>query len=159
MASFAGLAPADHPRLAIVVMIDEPSGVDYYGGVVAGPVFARVASEALRYLGVPGDPLAPRAAQGAASEVVPPHPIAPQHAAAPALDPAPEPAAPDPDAVAIPDFGGMGVGRALELARTLHVPVEIVGSGRVVAQDPPAGPAVNANRLVLRFSDETQVSH
>jgi cell division protein FtsI (penicillin-binding protein 3) len=152
MASFAGLAPADHPRLAIVVQIDEPSGIDYYGGDVAGPAFATVASEALRYLGVPGDPLAPPA-------VVPPHPIAvPRPAPAIALAPVIEPP-PDPDAVAIPDFAGMGVGRALELARTLHLPVDIVGSGRVVAQDPPAGPAVNANRLVLRFSDETQVSH
>ena len=35
-------------------MVDEPSGGDHYGGTVAGPVFATVASEALRYLGVPG---------------------------------------------------------------------------------------------------------
>jgi cell division protein FtsI (penicillin-binding protein 3) len=56
LASFAGLAPADHPRLAIVVLVDEPSEGDYFGASVAGPVFARVASEALRYLGVPGDP-------------------------------------------------------------------------------------------------------
>ncbi|HEX3477155.1 MAG TPA: penicillin-binding transpeptidase domain-containing protein [Kofleriaceae bacterium] len=54
--SFAGLAPLDHPRLAIVALVDDPSGGDYYGAKVAGPVFARVASEALRYLGVPGEP-------------------------------------------------------------------------------------------------------
>jgi cell division protein FtsI (penicillin-binding protein 3) len=52
--TFAGLAPIDQPRLAIVVWIDEPTERDYYGGKVAGPVFARLASEALRYLGVPG---------------------------------------------------------------------------------------------------------
>lgn len=57
LSSFAGLAPVDRPRLAIVVLVDEPSGGDYYGGKVAGPVFATVASEALRYLGVPGEPL------------------------------------------------------------------------------------------------------
>jgi cell division protein FtsI (penicillin-binding protein 3) len=56
LGSFAGLAPIDHPRLAIVAMIDDPSGGDYYGAKVAGPVFATVASEALRYLGVPGEP-------------------------------------------------------------------------------------------------------
>ena len=56
LASFAGLAPADHPRLAIVVLVDEPSEGDYFGASVAGPVFARVASESLRYLGVPGEP-------------------------------------------------------------------------------------------------------
>ena len=54
MGSFAGLAPIDHPKIAVVVMIDEPSAGDYYGGQVAGPVFATVASQTLRYLGVPG---------------------------------------------------------------------------------------------------------
>lgn len=57
LSSFGGLAPVDRPRLAIVVFVDEPSGGDYYGGKVAGPVFASVASEALRYLGVPGEPI------------------------------------------------------------------------------------------------------
>lgn len=60
LSSFAGLAPIDSPRLAIVVLIDEPSGGDYFGGKVAAPVFAKVASETLRYLGVPGQaPAAP----------------------------------------------------------------------------------------------------
>lgn len=54
LSSFAGLAPIDAPRLAILVLIDEPSGGDYFGGKVAAPVFAKVASETLRYLGVPG---------------------------------------------------------------------------------------------------------
>jgi cell division protein FtsI/penicillin-binding protein 2 len=57
LSSFGGLAPIDRPRLAIVVFVDEPSGGDYYGGKVAGPVFATIASEALRYLGVPGEPI------------------------------------------------------------------------------------------------------
>lgn len=55
LSSFAGLAPIDEPRLAIFVLIDDPVEGDYYGGKVAGPVFAVVASEALRYLGVPGE--------------------------------------------------------------------------------------------------------
>jgi cell division protein FtsI (penicillin-binding protein 3) len=70
LASFAGLAPIDHPRLAIVVVIDEPSEDDYFGAKVAAPVFARVASEALRYLGVPGEPaVCPPAPPGASSSV------------------------------------------------------------------------------------------
>jgi cell division protein FtsI (penicillin-binding protein 3) len=59
LSSFAGLAPIDHPRLAIFVLVDEPMGGDYYGGKVAGPVFATIASEALRYLGVPGSAIEP----------------------------------------------------------------------------------------------------
>jgi cell division protein FtsI (penicillin-binding protein 3) len=54
LSSFAGLAPIDAPRIAVVVMVDEPSGGDYYGGKVAGPVFGVIASQVLRYLGVPG---------------------------------------------------------------------------------------------------------
>jgi cell division protein FtsI (penicillin-binding protein 3) len=57
LSSFIGLVPIDNPRLAIVVLVDDPAGGDYYGGKVAGPVFAKVASESLRYLGVPGTSL------------------------------------------------------------------------------------------------------
>ena len=49
--SFAGYVPADDPRLAILVVIDEPQ-VESWGGVVAAPVFRRVAEQALPYLGV-----------------------------------------------------------------------------------------------------------
>nr|WP_066014018.1 penicillin-binding transpeptidase domain-containing protein [Endozoicomonas atrinae] len=49
---FAGLAPIDNPRLAMVVIIDDPSGKNYYGGLTAAPVFSKVAAGALRLLGV-----------------------------------------------------------------------------------------------------------
>jgi cell division protein FtsI (penicillin-binding protein 3) len=54
-ALFAGLAPASNPRLVIVVMIDEPSAGQYYGGLVSAPVFAKVMGGALRLLGVTPD--------------------------------------------------------------------------------------------------------
>ena len=57
---FAGLAPATDPRLAAVVVIDEPSGELYYGSDVAAPVFADVMSESLRLLAVPPDALPAR---------------------------------------------------------------------------------------------------
>ncbi len=57
---FAGLAPASNPRLAMVVVIDEPSGELYYGGDVAAPVFADVMAESLRLLAVPPDALPAR---------------------------------------------------------------------------------------------------
>lgn len=47
MPSFLGFAPATKPRFAIVVMIDEPSDGNYYGGVVAAPVFSMVMEAAL----------------------------------------------------------------------------------------------------------------
>lgn len=54
---FAGIAPASNPRLAMVVVVDEPRGEKYYGGAVAAPVFANVISGALRMLDVPPDNL------------------------------------------------------------------------------------------------------
>jgi len=53
LAVFAGVAPVEQPRLVAVVLIDEPSGREYYGGEVAAPVFSRVISGALRLLNVP----------------------------------------------------------------------------------------------------------
>lgn len=57
VAVFAGLAPASDPRLAMVVVINEPHGEEYYGGLVAAPVFSRVMTGALRVLGVMPDEL------------------------------------------------------------------------------------------------------
>ena len=54
---FAGIAPASEPRFAMIVLIDEPTGDHYYGGVVAAPVFARVMEGAFRILNIPPDDL------------------------------------------------------------------------------------------------------
>ena len=54
-AVFSGMAPATDPRLIIVVMIDEPSAGQYYGGLVAAPVFSKVMAGALRILEVAPD--------------------------------------------------------------------------------------------------------
>jgi cell division protein FtsI (penicillin-binding protein 3) len=70
LSTFAGLAPIEDPRLAIAILIDDPSGGDHFGSKVAGPVFARIASEALRYLGVPGEPaVCPAPAPGAPTSI------------------------------------------------------------------------------------------
>jgi cell division protein FtsI (penicillin-binding protein 3) len=58
LAVFAGVAPAGAPRLAVVVVMDEPSAGEFYGGIVAAPVFSRVAAGALRMLAVPPDDVA-----------------------------------------------------------------------------------------------------
>lgn len=52
IASFVGFTPADKPKLAIAIIIDEPQG-KYYGGTVAAPVFRRIARETLNYLNIP----------------------------------------------------------------------------------------------------------
>jgi cell division protein FtsI (penicillin-binding protein 3) len=55
VASFVGFAPASSPRLVVAVMIDDPSGAEYYGGEVAAPVFSKVIGAALHALSVPND--------------------------------------------------------------------------------------------------------
>ncbi len=57
LATFAGLVPASHPKLATVIVIDDPSGALYYAADVAAPVFANVMSGALRLLDIPPDDL------------------------------------------------------------------------------------------------------
>jgi cell division protein FtsI (penicillin-binding protein 3) len=58
LAVFGGVVPASAPRLAVVVMVDEPQGAFYYGGDVAAPVFAAVTAGALRLMSVAPDELA-----------------------------------------------------------------------------------------------------
>ena len=52
LASFVGFTPAENTAIAILVVIDEPKG-KYYGGVVAAPVFKKIAEQTLNYLNVP----------------------------------------------------------------------------------------------------------
>jgi len=51
VASFVGFTPADKPEIAVLVIIDEPQG-NYYGGIVAAPVFKKIAQQTLNYLNV-----------------------------------------------------------------------------------------------------------
>jgi cell division protein FtsI (penicillin-binding protein 3) len=170
LASFAGLVPIAAPRLAIVVVIDEPNPAKHYGGQVAGPVFGVIASEALRYLGVPGDaPIegprltrwerlaleakeardakaAARAAKAAAAAEA----AAAAAAGEAGLDEIAD--APDAELVDVPDFRGLSVGRALALARSRGLAVDVEGSGRCSEQDPPAGPSPTA-AIKLIFVD------
>jgi len=53
--SFAGIGPISSPRLACVVIINEPTGDYYYGGEVAAPVFSSVMGAAMRLLNIPPD--------------------------------------------------------------------------------------------------------
>jgi len=57
MATFAGLVPATHPKLATVIVIDEPSGVLFMAADVAAPVFSNILSGALRLMDIPPDDL------------------------------------------------------------------------------------------------------
>ncbi|OGT41944.1 MAG: cell division protein [Gammaproteobacteria bacterium RIFCSPHIGHO2_12_FULL_37_34] len=53
--SFVGIAPVSHPRLVVAVIIHDPQGKHYHGGLVAGPIFEKVMEGSLRMLDIPPD--------------------------------------------------------------------------------------------------------
>ena len=55
VSSFAGFGPASNPRLVCVVVINDPTGKEYYGGLVAAPLFSKVMTGAMRILNIPPD--------------------------------------------------------------------------------------------------------
>ena len=55
VSSIAGFAPVTRPRIAAAVVIQDPGGGDYYGGLVAAPLFGHVLADALRLMNVPPD--------------------------------------------------------------------------------------------------------
>ena len=85
LAVFGGVAPASNPRLAAVVVIDEPSAGLYYAGDVSAPVFSGVVGGALRLLAVAPD--APVGNAAGAMDEMPSTPL--PSASAPAIAAAP----------------------------------------------------------------------
>ncbi|MGE5633005.1 MAG: stage V sporulation protein D [Caulobacteraceae bacterium] len=52
VSSFVGFAPANDPKIAVLVVIDEPGGAQHFGGVIAAPVAKSIIYDTLRYLDV-----------------------------------------------------------------------------------------------------------
>jgi cell division protein FtsI (penicillin-binding protein 3) len=151
--SFVGFAPADDPRLVIFVVVDEPQGT-HYGSMVAGPVFAEVMADALRWLGVSPNLALPPLAE-------PSRPVRPAPPVAAIEEPddaeedgfvasSDDPRAPAPSEV--PDFTGMSVGEALVVARRAGLRVEVLGSGYAVAQSPGPGEARRGAACRVQFA-------
>lgn len=130
-ASFVGFVPAEDPRLVISVAVDEPL-VNHYGGIVAAPVFRRIAERSLRYLGVA--PTRPKGADGGATAAGPDAP------AGGALTVTGVPLAlPAPGQVEVPDFAGETIRSALEIARRAGLELVVRGAGLGVTQSPRPG--------------------
>ena len=128
--SFAGYVPADRPRLAILVVIDEPRG-EHYGGVVAAPAFREIAEATLRYMGVP--PSLP-----SRSITADPPLLATFSQPRPASGPA----------SGVPDLRGLDARAAIARAVSSGLTVRTIGSGVVISQEPEPGGALPAHRSV-----------
>ena len=129
--SFIGYVPADRPRLAILVVIDEPR-LEHYGGTVAAPAFREIAEGTLRYLGVA--PSLPSRSIGVR---------------APLLAAFSQPGTAAGPASGVPDLRGLDARAAIARAVSSGLVVRTIGSGVVTSQDPEPGGALPLNRHVI----------
>jgi len=132
VSSFVGFVPAEEPRLVILVVIDEPEEKTY-GGLVAAPVFSRIAEQGLRYLKIaptePGrrNPLPLQAEKNPPSSprVVVPFRTQEREDAE--------------GAPRMPDCVGMSSRQVLQTMGRTGLNIKLKGNGRVVEQSPTPG--------------------
>ena len=137
IASFVGFAPIKDPALVAAIILDEP-WPRYHGGEVAAPVFQRIASQALLYLGVePDRDDAPRPSS-------PPLQVRVAKAEPPAT---PRPPAADRSGE-VPDLTGLSARQAVSLSADLGLRLTLTGHGAVARQEPPPGTALPAGGAV-----------
>ncbi len=140
--SFVGFAPAEAPRIAIGVFIDEPRG-EIYGGEVAAPVFREIAAHALQLHGVP--PTDP----GAVAAVTPePLPEPEAEIALPVVEVAPRRLPHGREGVSVPAVQGLSARAALRLLEASDLSADTRGSGRVSTQWPRPGQVVERGTRV-----------
>jgi cell division protein FtsI (penicillin-binding protein 3) len=131
-ASFVGFLPSRQAQLAIVVVIDSPKAHGYFGGVVAAPIFRRIADASLRHLGIAPtlNPAPPVLLTRHAEESLTPTPVRAamvERALAPARD------------GVMPDLRGLSARDAVRMLTTVGMTARLSGSGFVIEQSPAAG--------------------
>ena len=133
VASFVGFLPAEDPRLVILVVLEDV-GHGRFGGLVAAPVFRTIALPTLERLRISPRP-APQVTAGYESaELLPLGSLA---GSRPPVPPDDRSIRPGSGRAETPAFTGLSLRQALALGRRLGLDVEAVGSGYVVAQNPP----------------------
>ncbi|MCK5913017.1 MAG: transpeptidase family protein [Desulfuromusa sp.] len=129
VSSFIGFVPAENPALVLSVTVDEPEG-QTYGGLVAAPVFARIASQTLGHL-----------------NILPKGTVAALTKDQLAVEPLPDIAAllPDvavSDGLRMPNFSGMSYRQVLQTMEKKSLNLKLSGSGQVVKQYPAPGKVI-----------------
>ncbi len=150
--SFVGLVPATSPRLAILVMVDEPYMNDF-GGVVAAPAFSRIASRSLAYMNV--SPMQ----ESRHTAVAEPAVSAPVEKKSQVVSKAAGKAAGNVGPAVVPDFSGMTVSEALRIGLQSRVKIKASGSGMVVDQSPaPATVVEEWSAVTVVFGGQVPVA-
>jgi cell division protein FtsI (penicillin-binding protein 3) len=140
--SFVGFAPADAPRFAMLVMLDEPR-TERWGSEAAAPMFAAIGAGVLRYLGAqPRDAAPVQIVMGGSpegrAEIAPRLPVRLVAGGEPLADEGPR----------MPDVRGLPLRTALAMLEPLGVQVQLAGRGAVVEQVPAAGAPGRAGAVV-----------
>jgi cell division protein FtsI (penicillin-binding protein 3) len=144
VSSFVGFVPAEDPRLVILVVLDEPQG-QTYGGMVAGPVFSRIAEQSLRYLHVDPANAGSRPSLLTVKEDV--ALVAAGLARQAVYQESSDGQGQSPN---MPDCLGMSGRQVLKTMERLGLNIKFKGSGRVVEQYPAA-------RQPIRYGNEVWV--
>jgi cell division protein FtsI (penicillin-binding protein 3) len=134
MASFVGFLPSRKPVIAILVVVDSPHGRGYTGGVVAAPIFKRIAEAAIRHLGVPRslNPELPVMVRREPSEPSLSTRVNDRRELLPAALPAA-------GTNSMPDLRGLSARDALKRMVALGIRPRINGQGIVIGQQPAVG--------------------
>jgi cell division protein FtsI (penicillin-binding protein 3) len=150
--SFVGFVPADDPRLAMIVLLDEPEN-EKWGSEAAAPMFAAIGREALRYLNVPPRDSSPvPIVRGGVAAAAPDRPRAtPAAGAALGADLAPAlveaaPTGADGQPV-MPRLAGLSLRQAMEALAPYGARLEITGRGVVTSQSPLPGAPLPAGAM------------
>ena len=161
IASFCGFAPVENPRIALLVMIDEPYGGSFYGGQIAAPVASRIFSQVFRYMRIePSDaPLGLDSDELDATIGVGDAAIGnmPRRETPPPATTEPAPAQPTenlaPESARVPNFYGKSIREAARLANDAGISFTAEGSGFAVSQSIGAGEIVDKGTSVnVQFS-------
>jgi cell division protein FtsI/penicillin-binding protein 2 len=145
--SFIGFDPSRKPVFAIVVVVDSPHRVSPYGGVVAAPIFQRIATAALRHSGVPASINAPEPVL--ASRVDETGQLAAAGPVTPPPSVVPVPPSANGSASPFPDVTGLGAREALAVLSRLGLTAQLRGSGLVVEQSPAPGEPIDSGVTVV----------
>jgi cell division protein FtsI (penicillin-binding protein 3) len=150
MASFVGFVPSRKPAFTIVVVIDMARvscGSCYYGGVVAAPIFQRIAEAALRHRGIPPtlNPAPPvLVARRDSTTDVEPTPVRASAMLKPAIEPA--------QAGLMPDLRGLSAREAVRALSRAGIAPQLEGDGFVMEQSiDPGVPLAAGASCVLKL--------
>ena len=126
IASFIGFAPVEKPRVAGIIILDEPQGLVKYGGVIAAPFFSTIVGETLKYLGVKPQQKGEGMGQSSGES-----------------------------SVVVPNLLRLPRADAIRILKQSRLNYRELGTGEyVIAQSPKAGVTVKPGTTILLYYDE-----